>query len=88
MLGVLFQLVFLLAPAFAAESCAEVRLDRTSLRAVAVQDQQGIDNCYAFAVAQAADAFRFSHGDNRTWRQTSPTHLSVMYAFEEKLLPL
>lgn len=88
MIGALFTFALLTSPAFAAESCGEVRLDRTSLRAVAVQDQQGIDNCYAFAVAQAADAWRYSHGDNRSWRQTSPTHLSVMYAFEEKLLPL
>lgn len=88
LLGALFTIAYLSAPAFAADSCGEVRLDQTTLRNVQVQDQQGIDNCYAFAVAQAADAWRFSHADKRTWRQTSPTHLSVMYAFEEKFLPL
>lgn len=75
-------------PALAADSCSPVRIDQGALARVPVYDQQGIDNCYAFAVAQAADAWRFSQGDHRHWRLTSPTHLSVLYAYEHRLLPL
>jgi|GEM_PF-5138402 len=80
----------LLFPLFAhsSESCTEVRLDQNSLRGVPVYDQRGIDNCYAFAVSQAADAYRFSHGDKMRAHLTSPTHLSVLYAYNEKFLPL
>lgn len=72
------------------DSCGEVRLDLAadSLQRLPIYDQQGINNCYAMTVAQAADAWRFSHGDKRTWRWTSPTHLSVLFAYEQKLVPL
>ncbi len=84
----LFALLIPMLSLAADGDCTEVRLDKSSLRAVPIFDQSGVDNCYAFAAAAAADAWRFSHGDKRLYHVTSPTHLSVLFAYEEKLLPL